>query len=82
MRPVNFWAVQNVRMAALPALRAATDPGAVGGEFYGPRRRHDTGYPARVASSPRSYQVADQHRLWELSERLTGVRYRFERAAA
>jgi NAD(P)-dependent dehydrogenase (short-subunit alcohol dehydrogenase family) len=75
MRPLNFRHVQNVRMGALPALRAATDPGAVGGEFYGPHRRYDTGYPARVSSIPRSHDAADQARLWQASEHLTGVSY-------
>jgi NAD(P)-dependent dehydrogenase (short-subunit alcohol dehydrogenase family) len=75
MRVLNFWFAQSVRMGALPALRAATDPSAEGGEFYGPRRRFDTGYPARVESSARSHEVADQARLWEVSERLTGVCY-------
>jgi NAD(P)-dependent dehydrogenase (short-subunit alcohol dehydrogenase family) len=82
LRPLNFWCVQNVRMGALPALRAATDPAAVGGEFYGPRRRFDTGHPARVESSARSHAVADQARLWDLSERLTGVSYRLGRVPA
>jgi NAD(P)-dependent dehydrogenase (short-subunit alcohol dehydrogenase family) len=75
LRALNFWFAQSVEMGALPALRAATDPAAVGGEFYGPWRRFDTGYPARVESSPRSYSVADQARLWALSEQLTGVAY-------
>jgi NAD(P)-dependent dehydrogenase (short-subunit alcohol dehydrogenase family) len=75
LRPVNFWFAQSVRMGALPALRAATDPKARGGEFYGPRRRYDTGYPELVASSERSRIVADQARLWEVSEQLTGVRF-------
>jgi NAD(P)-dependent dehydrogenase (short-subunit alcohol dehydrogenase family) len=44
MRVINFWAVQNVRMGALPTLRAAVGPAALGGEFYGPHRKHDTGY--------------------------------------
>ena len=74
-RPVNFWAVQNVHRGALPMLRAATDLAAHGGEFYGPHRRHDTGYPVVVRSSPSSYDVLDQARLWEVSERLTGVSY-------
>jgi NAD(P)-dependent dehydrogenase (short-subunit alcohol dehydrogenase family) len=75
LRAVNFWFAQSVQMGALPALRAAADPAARGGEFYGPRRRFDTGYPERVASSERSRDVAGQARLWEVSERLTGVRY-------
>jgi hypothetical protein len=32
-----------------------------------------TGYPAKVSSSPQSYDVAAQRRLWELSEESTGV---------
>jgi NAD(P)-dependent dehydrogenase (short-subunit alcohol dehydrogenase family) len=75
MRPINFWAVQNVHRGALPMLRAATDPAASGGEYYGPHRKHDTGYPVAVKSSPRSHDVADQARLWDVSEQLTGVRY-------
>ena len=80
MRPINFWAVQNARMGALPELRAATDPSAQGGEYFGPRsyglrRRFYTGYPAVVESSARSHDEADQARLWQVSERLTGVSY-------
>lgn len=80
MRPINFWAVQNARMGALPALRAATDPSAQGGEYYGPRsyglrRRFYTGYPAIVNSSARSHDKAVQTRLWQVSEQQTGVSY-------
>jgi NAD(P)-dependent dehydrogenase (short-subunit alcohol dehydrogenase family) len=80
MRMINFWAVQDARMGALPALRAATDPSACGGEYFGPRRyglrrRFYTGYPAVVDSSPRSHHEADQARLWQVSEQLTGIRY-------
>jgi NAD(P)-dependent dehydrogenase (short-subunit alcohol dehydrogenase family) len=80
MRIINFWAVQNARMGALPALRAATDPSAQGGEYFGPRRyglrrRFFTGYPAVVDSSARSHDEADQARLWQVSEQLTGVSY-------
>ena len=80
MRIINFWAVQNARMGALPALRAATDPSAQSGEYFGPRRyglrrRFYTGYPAVVDSSARSHDEADQARLWQVSEQLTGVSY-------
>jgi NAD(P)-dependent dehydrogenase (short-subunit alcohol dehydrogenase family) len=80
MRVINFWAVQNARMGALPELRAATDPSARGGEYFGPRRhglrrRFFTGYPAAVESSARSHDEADQARLWKTSQELTGVSY-------
>jgi NAD(P)-dependent dehydrogenase (short-subunit alcohol dehydrogenase family) len=80
MRVINFWAVQDVRTGALPELRAATDPSAHGGDYFGPRRyglrrRFYTGYPAPVESSARSHDAADQARLWQVSEQLTCVRY-------
>jgi NAD(P)-dependent dehydrogenase (short-subunit alcohol dehydrogenase family) len=80
MRIINFWAVQSVRMGALPELRAATDPSARGGQYFGPRReglrrRFYTGYPAVVESSARSRDEADQARLWQTSLQLTGVSY-------
>jgi NAD(P)-dependent dehydrogenase (short-subunit alcohol dehydrogenase family) len=80
MRMINFWAVQNARMGALPALRADGSVAARGGEYYGPhryglRRRFYTGYPAVVNSSARSHDQADQARLWQVSEQLTGVSY-------
>jgi NAD(P)-dependent dehydrogenase (short-subunit alcohol dehydrogenase family) len=64
---------------ALATLRAATDPGARGGEYYGPNGflgwsgRH----PRVTRSSARSYDAAAQKRLWGESERLTGVSYDF-----
>jgi NAD(P)-dependent dehydrogenase (short-subunit alcohol dehydrogenase family) len=76
LRAVNFWAVQDVAMGALPALRAAADPAAESGEYYGPWRRYYTGYPVAVRSSDRSHDRADQARLWKVSEQLTGVSYR------
>jgi NAD(P)-dependent dehydrogenase (short-subunit alcohol dehydrogenase family) len=77
-RIINFWAVQDVRMGALPALRAATDPAARGGDYFGPRRyglrrRFYTGYPARVEPSASARDAAVQARLWQVSEQLTGV---------
>jgi NAD(P)-dependent dehydrogenase (short-subunit alcohol dehydrogenase family) len=75
LRMLNSWLVQSTEMGALPTLRAAVDASALGGEFYGPPGRGYTGYPVRVESSPRSHLVADQARLWEVSEQLTGVAY-------
>jgi NAD(P)-dependent dehydrogenase (short-subunit alcohol dehydrogenase family) len=77
-RIINFWAVQDVRMGALPALRAATDPAAQGGDYFGPRRyglrsRFYTGYPDRVEPSTSARDAAVQARLWQVSEQLTGV---------
>jgi NAD(P)-dependent dehydrogenase (short-subunit alcohol dehydrogenase family) len=75
LRGLNSRLVQSTQMGALPTLRAATDPSARGGEFYGPPGRGYTGHPVRVVSSARSHNEAAQRRLWQESERLTGVTY-------
>jgi NAD(P)-dependent dehydrogenase (short-subunit alcohol dehydrogenase family) len=77
LRPLMFRTVHSAQLGALPALRAATDPSAGAGEYYGPGGWHEyTGYPVRVESSARSPDAADGRRLWEISEQLTGVSYR------
>ncbi len=67
---------QSAAMGALPTLRAATDPAAAGGEYYGPAGLAQVkGYPVRVSSTARSRDQSAQRRLWAESERLTGVTY-------
>jgi NAD(P)-dependent dehydrogenase (short-subunit alcohol dehydrogenase family) len=67
---------QSAAMGALPTLRAATDPAAVGGQYYGPGGfRELRGHPVVVASSARSHDADVQRRLWTVSEDLTGVTY-------
>jgi len=66
---------QGPNIGALPVLRAATDPGVIGGEYYGPRLCEIRGYPVLVRSSQQSYDLDLQDRLWTESERLTGVTY-------
>jgi NAD(P)-dependent dehydrogenase (short-subunit alcohol dehydrogenase family) len=68
--------IQDAAMGALPTLRAASDPGVLGGQYYGPAGFAEMrGYPKVVASSDRSHDVALQKRLWTVSEELTGVVY-------
>jgi NAD(P)-dependent dehydrogenase (short-subunit alcohol dehydrogenase family) len=67
---------QDAAMGALPVLRAATDPGALGGQYYGPGGFLGLrGYPELAASSRRSHDEAVQRRLWAVSEELTGVTF-------
>jgi NAD(P)-dependent dehydrogenase (short-subunit alcohol dehydrogenase family) len=76
LRPLNFWLAQSARDGALPPLRAAVDPAARGGEYYGPGGWSQyAGRPTRVDSSPSSHDRAAQRRLWKLSEQLTGISY-------
>ncbi len=67
---------QGADMGALPTLRAATDPGVLGGQYYGPDGiGEQRGYPKVVPSSDKSHDVDVQRRLWAVSEELTGVVY-------
>jgi NAD(P)-dependent dehydrogenase (short-subunit alcohol dehydrogenase family) len=67
---------QSAAMGALPTLRAATDPGVIGGEYYGPAGfRELRGWPRVVESSTQSHDAEIQRRLWSVSEELTGVTY-------
>lgn len=68
--------MQSPAMGALPTLRAAVDPQARGGEYYGPGGPNgQTGHPVRIDSSRRSKNRDDAERLWRESEDLTGVKY-------
>lgn len=68
--------LQPPKLGALPSLRAATDPAVLGGQYYGPTGPGEIkGHPEVVASSPQSYDLAIQRRLWEVSEELTGVTF-------
>lgn len=69
---------QSAQMGALSELYAATGPVEPGG-FYGPQRLR--GYPQRVHSNTKSRDRELAGKLWELSEELTGVRYRFAATA-
>ena len=74
-----FWlnsGVTTAAMGALATLRAATDPGVLGGQYYGPGGFLGLrGYPKLAASSRRSHDAAVQRRLWAVSEDLTGVTF-------
>ena len=67
---------QSAAMGALPTLRAASDPSATGGQYYGPDGFMETrGHPVVVESSDRSHDSDTQERLWAVSEELTGVSF-------
>jgi NAD(P)-dependent dehydrogenase (short-subunit alcohol dehydrogenase family) len=67
---------QGPEMGALPTLRAATDPGVLGGQYFGPDGfGEQRGYPKIVGSTAASHDTAAQRRLWAVSEELTGVTF-------
>lgn len=76
--PFGLFVAQSAAMGALPILRAATDPHAMGGQYYGPNGRWPReckGYPALVEASPQAHDRDAQHQLWTISEELTGIRF-------
>lgn len=79
LRPLKklvFLGIQTPRQGARPSLRAATDPNASGGDFFGPSGRKEyRGAPVLVESNSASHSEADAAKLWTESERLTGVNY-------
>ncbi|MBI3565899.1 MAG: SDR family oxidoreductase [Elusimicrobia bacterium] len=59
---------------ALPILYAAGMPDAAPGGYYGPHGfREMTGFPVPVMATARARDEADARRLWDASERLTGI---------
>lgn len=68
---------QSAAMGALPTLRAATDPAAVGGAYYGPGGwKEYKGHPVPVEAAPAAHDEEAARRLWDASEKLTGVAFR------
>ena len=68
-------------IGALSIARAAADPGVPGGSYVGPDGwREFTGFPTLLQPSERALDRELQQRLWQESERLTGVTYRFSPA--
>jgi NAD(P)-dependent dehydrogenase (short-subunit alcohol dehydrogenase family) len=76
MRTGNAVLAQSAERGAWPTLRAATDPSASGGDYYGPGGLGEQrGNPRRVGSSSAARNEADAAWLWEESAKLTGVTY-------
>jgi NAD(P)-dependent dehydrogenase (short-subunit alcohol dehydrogenase family) len=78
-RIANRVLAQSAAMGALPTLYAATSPNVAGGDFIGPDGIGGAhGHPRKARSSAPSHDVATAKKLWQVSERLTGVRYAFD----
>ncbi|MEU3184380.1 SDR family oxidoreductase [Streptomyces sp. NPDC006923] len=68
--------VHSVDAGLLPGLYAATSPEARGGAFYGPDGLGQfTGGPTELAVYKSARDEAAAARLWDISERLAGVRF-------
>jgi NAD(P)-dependent dehydrogenase (short-subunit alcohol dehydrogenase family) len=80
--PNRYWA-QSDEMGALPTLYAATAPGVEGGSYFGPDGfAEQRGHPQRASLAAAARDEETARRLWEASERMTGVRFELAGAAA
>jgi hypothetical protein len=65
-------------MGALPTLYAATEPSLTGGEYIGPDgKKGRKGFPRKDEVIDTLYNEETSKRLWDISETLTEVKYRF-----
>jgi NAD(P)-dependent dehydrogenase (short-subunit alcohol dehydrogenase family) len=76
IRFLNNFFSQGPDMGVLPTLRAAIDPEAKSGDYYGPSRFFEMqGYPVKVKSNGRSHDKEAALQLWDISEKMTGVSF-------
>lgn len=76
LRTFLWFLFQPVAQGALPTLFAATSPNARGGGYYGPDRLGETrGHPTEAQVSKQAMEKHVAHKLWEMSEKLTGVSF-------
>jgi len=75
--PVFKIMTQDAAKGALPQIRASVHPEVKAGEYYGPSGFNEMkGSPVRVKSNAASHNREDAKKLWELSEKLTGVTFK------
>jgi NAD(P)-dependent dehydrogenase (short-subunit alcohol dehydrogenase family) len=76
----NRLIAQSASMGALDELYAAIAPSAVGGKVYGPDGfREMRGHPVEVEPDSAARNEDTARRLWDLSEKLTGVRWELDK---
>jgi NAD(P)-dependent dehydrogenase (short-subunit alcohol dehydrogenase family) len=74
----NAAVAQSPQGGALPQLYAAVAPEVEGGDYLGPGGPFELrGSPKKVRAAKRAYREADAERLWQASEEMTGITYRW-----
>ncbi|MCK5222314.1 MAG: short-chain dehydrogenase, partial [Candidatus Aminicenantes bacterium] len=74
---LNRFFAQKVDMGALPTLYAAVGEDAESGDFFGPSGFMEIkGYPKKVLPNKLSSDENTAKKLWEVSEYLTGIKYK------
>jgi len=75
---LNDFFAMKMEQGALPTLRAAIDPDAQGGDYFGPDGWQEwRGNPVKVKSSILSNNNEIAKRLWGISEEMTGIKFDF-----
>ncbi len=70
--------LQPATMGALPTVYAATASSLTGGEYVGPDGKGQRrGYPTLEKPDPAVNDEASRQKLWDISEKLTGVTFNF-----
>ena len=73
---LNLLFSQDVSDGVLPTLRAAFDPEAKSGDYFGLSRFFEFwGAPVSVKANARSQDPDAAQRLWDVSEEVTGVAF-------
>ncbi|KAA3623407.1 MAG: SDR family NAD(P)-dependent oxidoreductase [Bacteroidetes bacterium] len=76
MRFLNIFFGQKPPQGILPSLRAAFDPEARSGDYYGPSGFMEMrGNPKKVKTIALAQDIKKAKMLWDMSEELTGVEY-------
>ncbi len=76
IRFLNTFFAQKPEAGAWPTLLAAVDETAQGSEFFGPKGFLEMkGYPIKVKPNAMSQDQDIAARLWDVSEKLTGVKF-------
>lgn len=75
---LNPFFSQKPPMGALPTLRAATEESVNSDDYYGPGGFLEIkGYPIKVNSNALAKDEQIAKKLWDVSEKLTGIKYSF-----
>ena len=76
LKPMMMPFMQSQDMGALPQIRASVDLNVKGSEYYGPDGFNEMkGFPVLVQSNAASHNAEDARKLWEISEKITGVSF-------
>jgi len=79
---LNGFFAQDISMGALPTLRAAYDSDVRGGAYFGPNGFMEMrGFPVEVQPIKSAMDAAIAKKLWNVSEKLTGVKFEFDEKA-